>query len=120
MTIVKMAGTQAQTPPFDLQVHLNTTLHVTAREARQLVNRQVVTELGTGLVADEPELVILDEQFLWRVPIVMSLPTLGNLGQVGSVCVDAQTGTLIEDKTNWEGVLQHAQQLYAGATLSTK
>jgi len=31
---------------------------VIAKEARRQVNRQVVTELGTGLIARDPELVI--------------------------------------------------------------
>ena len=47
-------------------------MDVTAEEARRRVNCQVVTELGTGLAARDPELVIAGELIVWRVPIVLS------------------------------------------------
>jgi hypothetical protein len=60
------------------------------------------------------------EQNVWRVPIVLSLAPLGDLGEVGKVEVDAQTGTILDDGRHRERILQHAQRLYAGATLPTK
>jgi hypothetical protein len=109
-----------QTAPFALSVHLAVTLNVTAEDARRAVNRQVVTELGTGLVARAPELVIAGEQILWRVPIALSLPNLGDLGQVGTVDVDARTGDIVLIPAAQEKIIQHAHRLYAGATLQTK
>ena len=86
-----------------------------AAEARRQVNRQVVTELGTGLSARDPELVIAGEQIIWRVPIVLSLPDLGDLGQVGTVDVDARTGDLLTNTAAQERIIQHARQLCIGA-----
>jgi hypothetical protein len=71
-----------------LTFHLDITLDITAAEARRRVNRQIVVELGTGMIAQEPELIIADEQIAWRVPIELSLPALGNLGKVGEVKVN--------------------------------
>ena len=86
-----------------------------AAEARRQVNRQVVTELGAGLSARDPKLVIAGEQIIWRVPIVLSLPDLGDLGQVGTVDVDARTGDLLTNTAAQEGIIRHARQLYIGA-----
>jgi hypothetical protein len=109
-----------QKTPIYLNVHVAVTLNVTADEARRRVNRQAVTELGTGLVAREPELVIAKEQVTWRVPIVLSLPGLGDLGQVGTIDVDALTGDLALDAPAQERITQHAHRLYTGSTLSAK
>jgi len=105
------------TTPIHLSFHLVATLNVAAEEARRRVNRQVVAELGTGLIARGPELVIADEQILWRVPIVLSLPDLGDLGQVGAVDVDARSGDVLLSPAAQERIIQHARHLYTGATL---
>ena len=103
--------------PVHISVHVVTTLDVSAEEARRQVNREVVTELGTGLIAREPELVISGERVVWRVPIVLALPELGEMGQVGTVDVDARNGKLLIDSDARKGIVQHARRLYAGATL---
>ena len=90
-------------------------VNISAEDARHLVNRTVVPELGTGLGAKEPDLLLRGGLLIWRVPIVLSLPRLGDLGEVGTIDVDAQSGTIISDKKNQESILQHAQRLYAGA-----
>ena len=93
MTIItKDSNAVLETTPIHLRFHVVAMLNVTARDARHRVNRQVVAELGTGLVARDPEMVIGDEFIAWRVPIVLSLPELGDLGRVGAIDVDAETG----------------------------
>jgi hypothetical protein len=119
-TILSDARSMPTTAPIHLSFHIVATLNVIAEEARRQVNSQVVTELGTGLIARDPELVIADDQILWRVPVVLSLPTLGDLGQVGTVDVNARTGDLLLSPDAREGIIQHARRLYAGATLQTE
>ena len=109
-----------ETVPIHLRFHVVATLNVTARDARRRVNRQVVTKLGTGLVAQDPELVIDDESIVWRVPIMLSLPELGDLGQVGTIDVDAETGEILTTTVAQERIIQHARRLYAGATLQAE
>jgi prevent-host-death family protein len=104
----------------DRETAVAITVQITAEEARRLVNREVVPELGTGLGASKPDLLLRGEQVIWRVPIVLSLAQLGDLGEVGIIEVDAQTGTILENGRNRERILQHAQRLYAGATLPAK
>jgi prevent-host-death family protein len=93
------------------------TVQLSAEEARRLVNREIVPELGTGLGAKQPDLLLRGEQVIWRVPIVLSLAQLGDLGEVGIIEVDAQTGAILNKDNSHERILQHAQRLYAGATL---
>ena len=119
-TVLADTSSIPTTAPIHLSFHVVATLNVTAEEARGQVNRQVVTKLGTGLIARDPELVIAGEQIVWRVPLVLSLPDLGDLGQVGAVDVDARTGDLLTGSAAQERIIQHARCLYSGATLPAK
>jgi hypothetical protein len=119
-TVLANTRSIPETAPIHLSFHVVATLNVTAEEARRQVNRQVVTELGTGLIARDPELVIAGEQIVWRVPIVLSLPGLGDLGQVGTVDIDARTGDLQLDADAHGRIVQHARRLYAGTTLQAE
>ncbi len=109
-----------QTTPVALNFHLVTTLNITAETAQRQVNRQLIPKLGTGLIARRPELVIVGEQIIWRVPISLSLPELGDLGQVGHVAVDARSGELSISDDSQERIIKHARRLYTGATLQTE
>jgi hypothetical protein len=120
VTVLTGGSSIPKSAPVHLSFHVAATLNIGAEEARRLVNRQVVTELGTGLIARDPELTIDGEQVMWRVPIVLSLPGLGDLGQVGTVDVDAESGNLLIDTDNQERIIQHARRLYAGATLQAE
>lgn len=91
-------------------------VNISAEEARRLVNRTIVPELGTGLGAKAPDMLVRGRQVIWRVPIVLSLPRLGDLGEVGNIEVDALTGRIISGKATQEKIIQHAQRLYAGTT----
>lgn len=110
----------SETAPAVLSLHVETTLGLTAKEARRRVNYEVVPELGTGLVAGEPELMVEGEQIKWRVPIELSLPGLGDLGQVGAVEVDARTGDILTGDAARNEIVQHADRLCHGATLQAK
>ena len=112
-----LADNQPQSAPVFFNFHLVATLNITAEEARRRVNRQVVPELGTGLLACPPELNLAGEQVTWRVPVVLSLPTLGTLGEVGAVAVDAYTGEIQCDAPARERMVRHARWLYHGAIL---
>ncbi len=94
-------------------------VNISAADARRMVNQTIVPELGTGLGAKEPDLMFREGHIIWRVPVALSLPELGDLGEVGIIDVDAETGRIISDESVQEKIIQHAQRLYAGAaTLS--
>jgi len=121
MTTILISSEMAPSvAPISLHVHLTALLSIDAKEARRRVNRQIVPELGTGLMAQEPELAFVNEQITWRVPIILSLPWLGDLGQIGTVAVDARTGEINISPEAKERMITHASRLYTGATLQTK
>ena len=117
MTTVSI-DTPTQNGSVQVNVHLVATLKVSPIEARRKVNRDVVTELGTGLAARDPELAVTADRLVWRVPIVLSLPFLGDLGQVGLVSVDTDTGEVLTNPEDIQKILRFATMLHAGATLS--
>lgn len=108
------ARSAPESAPISFDLHLTTTLNVTAQEARDKVN-QVVPDLDTRLATGEPELAIAGERIAWRLPILLCTPDLGDLGQVGAVDVDARTGEITLDEAARAQIIQHAQRLYAGA-----
>lgn len=106
--------------PVCLSLHVVVTLNLTAVDARRRVNQQVVTQLGTGLIGRDPDLMVEGERVCWHVPIVLSLPGWGDLGQVGYIDVDADNGEIISDEVVQRKIVEHARRLYAGATLPTE
>jgi len=94
MTIL-LVDTTSEPSRTQIDIQLRTTLNISSSAARKIVNQRIVTELGTGLLALEPELLVKKNQFIWRVPILLSLPVLGDLGQVGTIEVDAITGDIL-------------------------
>lgn len=83
-------------------------IQVTAREARQKVNVLMLEQVSNLLLADEPALVETESgRLCWRVPVNLTLPGQGRVGQVGSVDVDTQYGYTDFDSS--------AQQLFEQA-----
>ena len=119
MVIQIESETISQTSPIQLNFHVVATLDVTGEQARQYVNRSIIPELGTGLIAQAPELRITDDHILWRVPIGLSLPEIGDLGIVGYIDIDARSQTVLNNVDNHTQIIQHARRLYNGATLPT-
>ena len=69
------------------------TIHVTAEEARQQVDRWLFDQVSYMMTAEAPTLV-LGEHVVWRVPAILTAPHVGRAGAVGSVDVDVQTGQM--------------------------
>ncbi len=91
MTQVEM---QDITLPAESEVKVNSTLtakiNFTAVACQRRVSKLFLDRVGL-FYGEHPSLVV-GERLLWRVPVWLSLPTTGPLGQVGVLDVDAQTG----------------------------
>ena len=59
---------QIRSAQVDIQVHVSVTLNITPFVARQKVGGLVLSEVGTGIGADEPTLVVSNKRVVWRVP----------------------------------------------------
>lgn len=91
---VAFAGLSMPDPvTVDINIRVSGQIAIGSLAARQKVNRFVVSQIGNLLCAGEPELVV-DQRFHWRVPVLLTMPGRGALGQVGEINVDAQTGEI--------------------------
>ena len=95
----------------DVIIRVTSQLNVTAFSAKQKVAGLALSEIGTGIAVDEPELVVSRQRVVWRVPLHVALPGLGRVGDIGPIDVDAQTGEVLADHRTYESLMQHARQL---------
>ena len=87
---------------------------VSAAEAVRRVNRFLLDHVSYLMGAERPTLVAA-EHLLWRVPIVLTYPTRGTIGQAGILDVDAETGELLTTSETANELTDHARQLAAGS-----
>ena len=77
-----------------IDIRLSATVNVTAFSARQMVTGFVVDEISTNMHGGEPRLIV-GERICWRVPVILSMPPIGDRGEVGELDVDIETGQLM-------------------------
>jgi hypothetical protein len=78
---------------LEIDIKVTADMNVSAYAARQKVNSFVLTEVSYMMHAGQPNLAI-GESICWRVPIVLSLTSHGDIGEVGSIDVNAETGQM--------------------------
>lgn len=76
-----------------VDIKVSADVNVSAFTARQKVNNFVLGEISYMMHAGEPTLV-LGERIYWRVPIILSLTSRGDVGEVGYLDVDVETGQI--------------------------
>lgn len=104
-----------QAAQVDINVHVTARINVTPFVARQKVNVLLLDKVGTGLLSESPDLAASGERLYWRVPVTLSLPGQGRLGQVGAIDVDVQTGEVLADDTLISDITRHANLLATGS-----
>jgi len=82
---------------------------VTALQAQAEANSYLSDRMPDRFHASHPE--FDPEAGVWRVPVVLSYPILGVLGQVGEIIVNAQKEEVLSASTR-EEMLGAAQPLY--------
>jgi hypothetical protein len=100
-----------------IDIHLSATVNVTAFSARQKVTGFVVDQISTNMHATNPTL-IMGERIFWRVPIVLSLPPEGDIGEVGAIDVDVESGQLQITPTLIQEIERRAEFLTANTPSS--
>jgi len=95
-----------------IDVRVSATVNVTAFTARQKVTGFVADEISTNMHAGEPRLVV-DERICWRVPVILSMPPVGERGEVGTIDVDIETGQLLISQALIEEIERRAEYLAA-------
>jgi hypothetical protein len=90
-------------------------VNITAFTARQKASGYVGDRISHLMGGDEPALVLSQGRLVWRVPIMLTTPVRGRVGIVGSLDVDAHTGSLLIQPGFDEQVIARARTLTATA-----
>jgi hypothetical protein len=103
---IKSPGTM---PRMQVSVHVQTEV-IAPEIARKHANVWLLDNVGNLLRAETPEL-ILGEQLTWRMDVVLTSPSLGTVGRVGRLEVDAATGEVLADTTAADSLTAYVQNL---------
>ena len=82
-----------ETGVLTLSLHQTVPINVSAAEAQRRVSRFVHWKISSQMHGESPTLV-LGQRAGWQVPIHLTFPSLGDVGCVGEIVVDAETGAL--------------------------
>lgn len=75
-------------------------------------NGFIIEHLPDRFCAGVPKMVEFAVRKVWAVPILLSYPEIGPVGEAGIVAVDAEMGTVV-GWTPLEDVLKAAQDIYS-------
>ena len=117
MTILLETVTPPKTGVFQIDFSVVAEIVVSADAARRSVGVYVGNHIADLLHAESPTLVLKEQGIFWRVPVILSTGSMGRVGLVGTIDVDAQTGELLLDERNLREIDQNAERLAAGAAL---
>ena len=76
-----------------IELSISAKVNITDVVAQRKVTRLLIEQIGNLLYGGRPTL-LASRRLLWRVPVFLGLPTIGEVGQVGWLDVDAQSGEM--------------------------
>ena len=104
-----------------INIELTSEINITPFVARQKANVYLLTHLGNLLWADEPKLVVNENNLRWRIPIIYTIPERLQR-QVGELAMDVNTGEIIlheSNPTTLKEIEDHVQQIYENYSENT-
>lgn len=104
---------------LSVNIQLSASVNVTSFSARQKVTGFVADEISTQMHGGTPVLV-MGERIYWRVPVILSVPPIGDHGPVGEIDVDVETGQIIVTPSLIEDIIRRAEHLAANPPFSAK
>jgi hypothetical protein len=107
-----------ETGRLDIEINISTLVTFSAEDARRKVSSFVHREISYLMRSDPPSLVVADRVY-WRVPIILTFPSYGPLGAVGSIDVDVETGELNVSADRIAEIQRRAQDLAARSSPQT-
>jgi hypothetical protein len=82
-----------KTGRLEVDIKVAADVNISAYAARQKVNDMVLSDISYMMHAGHPTL-LLSERICWRVPVILSLTSRGDVGEVGAIDVDVETGQM--------------------------
>ncbi|MDM8528386.1 hypothetical protein QUF58_09270 [Anaerolineales bacterium HSG24] len=111
MTILLETIRPPESGLLDINIKLTASIKIPPLEARRQVSIFVTHNIADLLHGDIPNLVWREEGVYWRVPVILSSPSKGRIGLIGTIDVDVETGKLLITNTNIGKIEQEAQRL---------
>ena len=99
---------------LEIDIKVSAQVNFSALAARRKISRFVLSQISNLLHGGEPELVVA-KRICWRVPIILSLPARGDIGSVGTIDVDVETGQILAGPEHIERIAKHAEDLASRA-----
>jgi len=93
--------------------------NITPLIAQRKITAFVIDQISNLMHGAKPIFITANEQPYWRVPIILSMPPIGDRGEVGAIDIHAQTGELVINPTLFEEINQRANTLVTTSTLPT-
>jgi hypothetical protein len=108
----RTAQLEPRNAPFEVRVDWGTPqllpVNVDAYTARKRVTGWAMGEVATSCGGGLPQLIVERQHVYWRVPVVWTKQDIGEVGEVGAVNVDAQTGEMTVGANAAEQMLSNA------------
>lgn len=82
-----------RTGRLEVDIKVAADVNVSAYAARQKVNDFVLSDVSYMMHAGNATLVLAD-RICWRVPVILSQTSRGDVGEVGAIDVDVETGQM--------------------------
>jgi hypothetical protein len=108
MTIILDQYAMPETGTFE--IHRVVNIQISAKQAQRKVDTWLLNEVSTMMGAEAPTLVI-GARTVWRVPCRFTAPSVGRVGTVGEVDVDAQTGEMYNVRDAKAAIIRCARVL---------
>lgn len=99
-----------QTGHLEINIRVSADVNFSAFAARQKANSFILSQISYMMHAGEPEL-MLDKRITWRIPVILSQRSQGDVGQVGTVDVDVETGQLLVDPSQITEIQERADKI---------
>ena len=91
--MVSLIESLPKTGRLEVDIKVAADIHISAYAAKQKVNDFVLSDISYMLHAGDSMLVV-GERICWRVPVILSLTSRGDVGEVGAIDVDVETGQM--------------------------
>ena len=98
----------------DITIRLQSHLNISSTAAQQRANVLLIERVGDRLAAGDPELVV-GERLVWRMPVYLHWLGRTQMGPVGQLEVDTETGELLVSPQSLEDLRRNAGRAAADA-----
>lgn len=88
-------ATISRSPSIEASAFQTTPLRIDAETAKRLANRFILENLPDRFCAGAPRFLQFPLRTFWAVPVVLSYPRIGPVGQTGILAVDTETGAVV-------------------------